>query len=291
MTRCAFLGLGIMGRPMALNLLKAGFPLTVWNRDPAKTAPLVDAGAAAAPTAREAAAGADLVFVMVSDPAAALAVARGADGALAGLRPGAGYVDFSTVDPGTSAALAAEVAAAGGRFLEAPVSGSKGPAEQGTLVILAAGDRDLYDQAGPALDAVGKLRLFLGEAGAGARMKLVVNMVMGGMMTAFSEGLALADRAGLDAAQLQEVLAAGAVANPMFALKGPLMAAGRDEPAFPLKHMRKDLRLARALGEAVGQRLPTAAAADALFVEALDRGLGDRDFSAVHRVVSGRAAG
>jgi glyoxylate/succinic semialdehyde reductase len=289
--RIAFLGLGIMGQPMALNLVKAGFPVTVWNRMPARTAPLADAGAAVAPTAREAAAAADVTIAMVADPDAALAVVGGPDGAAAGLAPGAGYVDMSTVDPETSAAVAAAVIAAGGRFLEAPVSGSKGPAEQGSLVIMAAGDRGLYDEAGAALDAIGKLRVFLGETGAAARMKLVVNMVMGGMMTAFSEGLALAGRTGLDTDRLLEVLAAGAVANPMFALKGPAMLAGRDDPAFPLKHMRKDLRLARELGQGVGLALPTAAAADGLFVRALDAGLGDRDFSAVHGVVSAPEAG
>lgn len=289
--RLAFLGLGIMGEPMALNLVKAGFTVTVWNRSGGRTAALAAAGAAVAATAREAAAAADITFAMVSDPEAALAVVSGPDGAAAGLARGAGYVDMSTVDPAACLAVEAAVTAAGGRCLEAPVSGSKGPAEQGTLVIMAAGDRTLYDEAGPALDAMGKLRVFLGETGAAARMKLVVNMVMGGMMAAFSEGLALADRTGLDTDRLLEVLAAGAVANPMFALKGPQMAAGRHEPAFPLKHMRKDLRLARALGREAGLPLAVAGAADDLFVAALAAGLGDRDFCAVHGVVSGREAG
>ena len=212
------------------------------------------------------------------------------DGAVAGLGAGRGYVDMSTVDAGTSRTIAAAAAAAGGRFLEAPVSGTKGPAEQATLIILAAGDRPLYDEAVPALEAMGKLHLFLGETGQAARLKLVVNMVMGGMMTAFSEGLALADRAGLADADLLQVLAAGALANPMFAVKGPLMVAGRDEPAFPLKHAQKDLRLALQLGDELGQPLATAAAANEVFKQARRAGLADRDFSAVHRVVAGRAA-
>ncbi|MBE0564485.1 MAG: NAD(P)-dependent oxidoreductase, partial [Krumholzibacteria bacterium] len=215
-------------------------------------------------------------------------VALGPDGAVAGLGAGAGYVDMSTVDAATSRAIGAAVTAAQGRFLEAPVSGSKGPAEQGTLVILAAGDRSLYEEAAPALDALGRTRLFLGGTGQAARLKLVVNMIMGGMMAAFSEGLALAQRAGLAPDDLLAALAAGALANPMFAAKGPLMAAGRDEPAFALKHARKDLRLARELGRELGLRLDTAAAADALLLAALAAGLGERDFSAVHRVVAGR---
>ncbi|MFN2370505.1 MAG: NAD(P)-dependent oxidoreductase [Candidatus Krumholzibacteriia bacterium] len=288
MTTLGFLGLGIMGTPMALNLRRAGFDLVVWNRDAARCAPLEAAGARRAATPREAAAAAGITFAMVADPEAARAVALGPDGAAAGLGAGAGYVDMSTVDAATSRAIGAAVSAAQGRFLEAPVSGSKGPAEQGTLVILAAGDRSLHEEAGPALEAMGRIRLFLGETGQGARLKLVVNMVMGGMMTAFSEGLALAQRAGLEPDDLLAALAAGALANPMFAAKGPLMVQGRDEPAFPLKHARKDLRLARELGRELGQRLDTAAAADALFAAALDAGLGDRDFSAVHRVVATR---
>ena len=289
--KLAFLGLGIMGRPMALNLIRAGHDLVVWNRTAARCAPLVEAGARQAGSAREAAAAADIAFVMVSDPAAARAVALDPDGAVAGLAAGAGYVDMSTVDAATSREIGAAVAAAGARFLEAPVSGTRGPAEQGTLVILAAGDRGLYDEAGPALDALGKKRVFLGETGQGARMKLVVNMVMGGMLAAFSEGLALAGRAALTADQLLDVLAAGALANPMFAVKGPLMAAGDDAPAFPLKHAQKDLRLALALGDELAQPLAVAAAANELLKRARAAGLGDRDFSAVHRVVAGRDAG
>lgn len=288
MTTLGFLGLGIMGTPMALNLRKAGFELVVWNRDASRCAPLEAAGARRAVTPRAVAAAASITFAMVADPEAARAVALGPDGAVAGLGAGAGYVDMSTVDATTSRAIGAAVTAAQGRFLEAPVSGSKGPAEQGTLVILAAGDRSLYDEAASALDAMGRTRLFLGETGQAARLKLVVNMIMGGMLAAFSEGLALAQRAGLAPDDLLAALAAGALANPMFAAKGPLMAAGRDEPAFPLKHARKDLRLARELGGELGLRLDTAAAADALFLAALAAGLGDRDFSAVHRVVAGR---
>lgn len=291
MMRLGFLGLGIMGRPMALNLLRAGFPLAVWNRDPSRAAPLVEAGATAAASPRAVTEACAITFAMVADPEAALAVAMGAQGAVAGLGGGRGYVDMSTVDAGTSRAIAAAAAAAGGRFLEAPVSGTRGPAEQGTLVILAAGDRPLYEAALPALEAMGKLHLFLGETGQAARLKLVVNMIMGGMMTAFSEGLALADRAGLASGDLLQVLAAGALANPMFAGKGPLMAAGRDDPAFPLKHAQKDLRLALQLGQELGQPLATAAAANGLFLQARQAGLADRDFSAVHRVVAGRTAG
>jgi 3-hydroxyisobutyrate dehydrogenase-like beta-hydroxyacid dehydrogenase len=287
--KLGFVGLGIMGRPMALNLLRGGHELTVWNRTTAACGPLREAGAAVAPSPAAVAAAADITFAMLADPAAALAVACGPGGIHEGLGTGGGYVDMSTVDAVTSARIAAAVAARGGRFLEAPVSGSRQPAEQGTLVILAAGDAGLYDEAAPALDLLGKKRLYLGEVGNGARMKLVVNMVMGGMMTAFCEGLTLARATGLAPADVLEVLDAGAIANPMFRGKGPRMLAGDYAVAFPLKHMSKDLRLARALAAAAGVELPVSAAADDSFARALGAGDGagdgDLDFSALLRTV------
>ncbi len=281
-----FLGTGIMGAPMAMNLLRTGVQLRVWNRTPDKCAALAAAGAVTCATPQEVCAGADITFAMLADPQAAREVFFAADGAAAGLAAGHDYVDMSTVDPGTSRNLAAAAAEVGARFLEAPVSGSKKPAIDGTLVILAAGDRTLYDDAATALEAMGKLRVFLGEVGQGARMKLVVNMIMGGMMTAFGEGLALAGRGGLDPSVLLEVLAAGALANPMFAVKGPAAVRGEFPPAFPLKHMQKDLRLALQLGDELTQPLPTAAAANASFIRALSAGLADLDFSAVCRVIA-----
>ena len=179
------------------------------------------------------------------------------------------------------------VEAAGAKFLEAPVSGSKKPAEDGALIFLAAGDRALYDQALPALEVMGKLSVYLGATGNGARMKLVVNMVMGSMMAAFCEGVSLAERSGLELETLLEVLDNGAMANPMFRLKGPSLMKDQFPPAFPLKHMQKDLRLALALGDQCGQPLPVAAAANQDFVQARGMGLGDNDFAAVHRVVKG----
>ncbi len=282
MTKYGFLGLGIMGQPMAGNLLRTGCELRVWNRTPAKCAPLAREGAVVCEGPAEVCAGSDITFAMLADPEAARAVFASA---ASGLGPGHDYVDMSTVDARTSKDLAAAATRAGARFLEAPVSGSKQPASDGSLVILAAGDRSLYDDAAPALDAMGKLKVYLGEVGQGACVKLVVNMIMGGMMTAFGEGLALAGRAGLDGPTLLDVLAAGALANPMFAGKGPAILDGSFSPAFPLRHMQKDLRLALQLGDDLAQPLPTAASANAAFIRARDEGLADLDFSAVCRVL------
>ena len=222
--------------------------------------------------------------------------------------------------------------AKGGRFLEAPVSGSKGPAANGQLIFLAGGDKALYDMVTPELDAMGKKSFHFGEVGAGTKMKLVVNMVMGTMMCAFGEGLHLCTEQGLDASQLLEVRAAGrsrprrpperptcrpsrlqpsaappaaalasiapgvspaqpvaaqvlelgAIANPMFKLKGPKMLQGDHAPNFPLQHAHKDMRLAVAAGEAVGLGMPVSAAAESAMKRARDEGHGELDFSAVY---------
>ncbi len=141
------------------------------------------------------------------------------------------------------------VRAKGGRFLEAPVSGSKVPAEQGQLVFLTAGEKALFDLALPKLEAMGKASFFLGDTGKGTEMKLVVNMIMASMMSSLSEGLVLAQQAGLPPTDVVQVLGLGAMANPMFALKGPKIIADEHTPNFPLKHAQKDLAFAIALAD------------------------------------------
>eukprot|EP00850_Spirogloea_muscicola_P006019 SM000028S10113 [mRNA] locus=s28:409918:412579:- [translate_table: standard] len=331
-----------MGTAMARNLLAAGYDVTVWNRSAAKCQPLLDAGAKQGASPREVAAACQLTFAMLADPAGAMEVACSENGAVRGLGPGKGcqvqcrdlnggsgalrqlcsrYIDVSTVDAQTAQAISKGVRAAGATYLEAPVSGSKKPAEDGTLIFLTggellcrpetavarsrqspmpgthdarvrvlscAGDRELFDEASPALDVMGKSSFFLGEVGKGASMKLVVNMVMGSMMASFSEGLALGEKAGLDPTQILEVVSQGAIAAPMFALKGPAMLKASYPPAFPLKHQQKDLRLALELGVEVAQPLPVAAAANEHFKAAKEAGQGDSDFSAVLEAVKGQ---
>jgi 3-hydroxyisobutyrate dehydrogenase-like beta-hydroxyacid dehydrogenase len=284
--KIGFLGLGIMGQPMAKNLLEKGFDLVVWNRDSAKCLPLVEAGAVEGASPAEVVDTTDVTFAMLADPAAAESVFFRPDGVFEGMKPGKAFVDFSTVDEFTSRNIAQAVTEAGGRFLEAPVSGSKQPAENGQLIILAAGDRTLFQQLEPAFSALAKKSVFLGEVGQGARMKLVVNMIMGGMMGAFCEGLALGEKCGLNADGVVEILQAGAMSNPMFAGKGAQIMAEDFSPAFPLKHMHKDLRLAVELAAEMGQSLDVSSTALNVFQEAMEEGLGDDDFSAVAKTVS-----
>ncbi|KAL3694956.1 hypothetical protein R1sor_008607 [Riccia sorocarpa] len=317
-----FLGLGIMGVAMAKNLLKLGVPLTVWNRSPDKCGPLVELGATAAKTPAEVVAKSTITFAMLADPAVALAVALGPGGVVEGIAPGRSYVDMSTVDAETSANISKVVYSSqstifltnctdkvsvrmfeeppnmtsdklwqaitekGGRFLEGPVSGSKKPAEDGQLVILAAGDESLFHDVAAPFDVLGKKSFYLGEVGNGAKMKLVVNMIMGSMMAAFSEGLALAEKTGLKQNDLLDVVELGAIASPIFKLKGPSVIKGSFAPAFPLKHQQKDMRLALALGDEVAQTMPVAAAANEVYKKARTMGLGDNDFSAIYKAVT-----
>lgn len=285
MATYGFLGLGIMGSRMAANLVRAGFEVTVWNRSADKCAPLVELGARQGATPREVVAACDITFAMLADPAADEAVLYGPDGVLAGVSAGHDFVDMSTLDDGTTRRAAAAVRERRARYLEAPVTGSKQPAEEGQLVVLAAGDRALFDAAVPAFDVVGKKSVFLGEVGNGSRMKLVVNAVMGSMMAALAEGVALGTKAGLDGTTILEVLDAGATAAPMFKVKGPLLVRREFEPAFPLKHQQKDLRLALALAESLRQPTPGIATTNETFKRAMAEGHGDEDMSAVFEVL------
>jgi 3-hydroxyisobutyrate dehydrogenase-like beta-hydroxyacid dehydrogenase len=285
MPRYGFLGLGIMGSAMAANLVRAGFGVTVWNRSPDKCAPLVALGAKQAATPREVAAHSEITFAMLADPAAARQVCFGPFGVLQGLDEGRGYVDVSTVDDATARDVGAAVRECGGRFLDAPVSGTKKPAEDGALVFLASGDRSLFDEAAPALEAMGKKSFYLGETpGQGARMKLVINSIMGSMLTALCEGLSLGLKGGLEGSDMLDVLASGAVANPMFAIKGAMMLRGEYPASFPLRHMQKDMHLALGLGNDLGQAMPCAAAAGEAFKMARAEGLADEDFAALFRL-------
>ncbi|KAL5579457.1 hypothetical protein UlMin_011899 [Ulmus minor] len=283
-----FLGIGIMGSPMAQNLIKAGCDVTVWNRTKSKCDSLISLGAKYKSVPAEVAASCDVTFAMLSDPQSAFEVACGKHGAATGMSSGKGYVDVSTVDGETSKSISDQIKATGALFLEAPVSGSKKPAEDGQLIFLTAGDKTLYETVAPLLDIMGKSRFYLGDVGNGAAMKLVVNMIMGSMMASFSEGLLLSEKVGLDPKVLVEVVSQGAISAPMYSMKGPSMIQSLYPTAFPLKHQQKDLRLALGLAESVSQPTPIAAAANELYKVAKSHGLSDQDFSAVLEALKGK---
>lgn len=276
-----FVGVGIMGKGMVLCLLKEGYSVVAWNRDTAKTKEVVDEypeSCTAAGSPSEVVEQCDVTFCMLSTIEASEAVFPTM---LEAVKDGKCIVDCATLTPQRMQDMASLVEGKRGKFLEAPVSGSKVPAETGQLIFLCGGDQDLYEKVKPALGIMGKADFFFGPVGQGSKMKLVVNMIMGDMMAALGEGLALSEAAGLSTDDLLKVLDLGVMSNPMFRLKGSKMVAGNHAPNFPLKHAQKDMRFALQLGDDVDQALPVTAAANAAFLKArADHG--DEDFSAVY---------
>ena len=282
--RIGFIGVGIMGKGMASCLLKAKRSLVVWNRDASKAQKLAEAYPGLVTVVKspgDVIAKCALTYSMLSTLEASKAVFPQI---IDSIRDGKSLVDCATLTPERMQLMNDDVIANGGRFLEAPVSGSKVPAAQGALIFLCGGDRNLYDQVKPDLSEMGKADFHYGDVGSGSKMKLVVNMVMGNMMVALGEGLALCEASQLpadDEAGLLKVLDLGIMANGLFKLKGPKMLAGNHAPNFPLKHAQKDMRFALNLGDQVSVPLPLAAAANASFL-AQRAAHGDEDFSAVY---------
>jgi 3-hydroxyisobutyrate dehydrogenase-like beta-hydroxyacid dehydrogenase len=280
MTSVAFLGLGSMGAPMARRILAAGFPTAVWNRNPERVAPFIPLGASVSATPRAAAASADVVCTMLSDPAAVDAVASGPDGLLAGLRDGALWLDFSTVTPAASRGFAARAAEKNARFCDVPVAGSVKPAADGTLKILAGGDAADLERGRPVLDAVSKGVLHFGPVGQGSAMKLVNNLLFGVSLAGFGEALGLARKLGLPEKETTEWLLSIPSVSPYLKAKMDFLAAGGEPPAFSLALMEKDLRLMVEAGGGPASA-PVVEAARSDYERARAAGLGEKDFSHV----------
>ena len=278
-TRVAFLGLGAMGLPMARNVLKAGYPLVAWNRTAARAAVLRPAGARVAETPRAAVEDADVVITMLTDAAAAEAVALGADGLIGGLRAGATYVDMSTVTPETSRRLGDATAARGAHFLDAPVVGTIGPAAEGTLTILVGGDEATFEAQRPLLACMGTTILHAGPVGQGSWLKLLVNAMLGISMQAFFEIVALGQRAGFGRRWLIETLAGLPVSSAAAKGKAPSVIARDFAQKFTLDLIHKDFRqLLEAAGE-LGVASPLATVTYGMFGQARHSGRGALDYS------------
>ncbi len=283
--KIAFLGLGIMGTGMALRLVKAGFDVTVYNRNPDRTVPLHEAGAKTAATARQAASNADLIISMVSDDNAARAI--WAD-ALENVKPGFIAIESSTVSLTWVKDWSAQVTAKGGQPLDAPVTGSKAAAENGELTFLVGGDAAALDTARPAFNAMGKGVAHLGATGAGATLKLINNFMCGVQLASLAEALTLVDRAGLDRAQAFDVLANGSPGSPFVKLIGGRMATGDDTVHFLLRLMAKDLTYGKAEGEAQGVDMTTVTAALAQVQAGIAKGFGEGDISGLYKALKTR---
>ena len=280
-----FLGLGIMGSRMAANLRRAGFDVVVWNRTRARAEEL---GEPIADTPRAAASGADAVITMVVDAPQVEDVLFGADGAAEGLAPGALAIDMSTIAPSAARAIAERLREHGAAFVEAPVSGSRPRAEDGTLTIMAGGDPADFERAKPLFQAMGELIVHCGPTGHGAMTKLLMNSLAATNAAAIAEALEIGGSFGLDLERVVQVLRAGSSASLMLDLKAGPMIERNYEPLFKLAHMLKDVRHCLEEAEALGEEFRLAADAERLYAAADAVGLGDEDFAAVAEAVRAR---
>lgn len=284
-----FVGLGIMGRRMAANLLDDGADLVVYNRTKAKADPLVEQGATWADTPADLARRVDLLFTMVANPEAVRQVALGPDGFLDALKPGTLWADCSTVNPSFTRTMADEARERDIRFVDAPVAGTKGPAEEGALLFLVGGEEADVDVCRPYFEVMGREVVHIGGQGMGTALKMVVNMLLGTSMVAFSEALALGQSLGIDRKQLVDTLIGSPVVAPFLEYKRSKIEEGEYEPDFPLKWMLKDMHLAALTGYEEGTALPTENAAKEVFALAARQGWSEQDFAAVYELLNDQA--
>jgi 3-hydroxyisobutyrate dehydrogenase-like beta-hydroxyacid dehydrogenase len=294
--RVGFAGIGRMGLPMARNVLEAGFPLSVFNRTPERCAPLVEAGATLAATPAELARGSELVITMVADDEAVRALLDGPDGMLAGAEPGLTLIEMSTIGPLAAREIAAHCAAHGVEMLDAPVSGSIAVATAGQLTILVGGEQAALERARPILDAMSKAVLHLGPSGAGAAIKLAINLIIGATVQSVSEALVVAEASGIEREAAYDAIASSVVGSTFVDYKRDAWIDPDGTPtAFTLDLMLKDLGLALELGEATGvPLLATSAAVNGTTLAiGLEGGDGDqvRIADALRRVRDGQQEG
>ncbi|XP_058818010.1 cytokine-like nuclear factor N-PAC isoform X2 [Topomyia yanbarensis] len=277
-----FLGLGIMGCGIVKNLLNSGHSVVVWNRTATKCRKFQEAGAEVADTPSDVIEMTDVTFSCVSDPQVAKDLVFGNCGVMSANLVGKGYVEMTGVDPETSQDIAEQIISKGGRYLEAQIQGSKNQAEEGTLIILAAGERLLFEECQTCFEAISRNSFYLGDVGNATKMNLVLQMISGVTLAGIAEGLALADRAGLQQKDVLEVLELTNMSSEMLLQKGNSIIKGEFPTHQPLKHMQKDLKLALAMADGLEQSLPITAASNEVYKHAKRLGYGSHDASAVY---------
>jgi 3-hydroxyisobutyrate dehydrogenase-like beta-hydroxyacid dehydrogenase len=285
--RIAFAGLGIMGAPMARNLVQAGFDVSVYNRTGEKAERFAaEHGAKAVATPADAAERAGVFVTMVPDQPQVEEVLFGTSGAAEALPQGALVIDMSTISPTASRGLSERLAERGLGYVEAPVSGSKPKAEDGTLTIMAAGEREDFERALPLFEVMGERIVHVGPVGHGQMAKLLTNTMGAVNAAVLAEAVRTAKRAGIDRDAFLEVAAGSAGASAMLNLKGPLMFEERFEPAlFKLEHMLKDVRHTLDEARVLGIELELGALAERLYAKAAESGHSEQDFAAVYTAV------
>jgi 3-hydroxyisobutyrate dehydrogenase/glyoxylate/succinic semialdehyde reductase len=285
--KIGFIGLGIMGSRMAANLQRKGHELVVYNRTRPKADPLIANGAVWAQTPADVAGQAAVVITMLAKPDAVAETALlGKYGFLHRLAANSLWIDCSTVNPSFSRLMAAEAKQRKVRFIDAPVAGSKGPAEQGQLIFFVGGENADVEEARPLFEAMGKAVFHVGGHGMGTAMKMVNNIILAQAMAAFSEAMVLGESLGIAREQLLNTLLSSPVVAPFLAFKRSKIEEGKFDPEFPLQWMHKDLQLAADTAYETGAVIPLANLTKEIYALAVKNGLGEQDFSAVYKVLS-----
>jgi 3-hydroxyisobutyrate dehydrogenase-like beta-hydroxyacid dehydrogenase len=275
-----------MGSRMVKRLLDAGHTVTGYNRTKTKADWLIEAGMQWADSPRAVAETADMTFSMVTSTEAVKAITQGPDGILAGLSSGKIYIDMTTMSPGYSQELAAQVAERGAAMLDAPVSGSVVTLEQGKLSIMVGGDADAFEKARPILQDIGPKVTHVGGNGLAVSMKIATNLSLAVQMLAFSEGVLLAEKSGIKRETAVEVLLNSVMASPMVIYRGPFVLKQPDEAWFDCNMMQKDMLLALEMGRRLSVPLPTTSVTNELLTTARAMGLADKDFATLFNALA-----
>lgn len=289
--RIGFAGLGLMGVRMAENLLKKGFPLTVWNRTASKAQALVKAGAHLAETPFDLAERSDVVVACVADPAAVEELVFGPQGLIGGVRPGFRYVESSTVSPETTRRVAAALRERGGDLLEAPMTGSKNGAAAGTLLFMTGGKPEVHEELLPVLMAMGSKAVLCGDVGQGSTVKLIGNTLISFMLEGLCEGLVVGQRAGVSIEKILEVVMASGFSSPYYPFKGSQIAKRDFDQHFSIDLLVKDQTLMLKEAESLRVPMPGLAAIREVCQAARAQGHGQEDIAAVVKAIETAAGG
>ena len=276
--KIGWIGLGKMGIPMSKNLVKKGYPVTVYNRTKEKTKELVAEGAKVADSPKSLAANVDVTISMISDDPVLEAVSIGKDGAFEGAKSGAIYIDMSTVSPVSSAKVAEVAAKKGIKYLRAPVSGSTVLASAGTLTIFASGPKDAYDKCADIFGSMGQKVFHVGNGDEARYLKLLLNMMVGITSLMAGEALTFGEKGGMDWSQMIDIIAASVVASPLIGYKAQLLKSRNYAPAFTIEQMAKDFDIALETGRAANVPMPVTALARQFFGAMKAKGKGGLDF-------------
>ncbi|MBF2036984.1 MAG: NAD(P)-dependent oxidoreductase [Leptolyngbyaceae cyanobacterium T60_A2020_046] len=287
--KVAFIGMGTMGVPMALNLLKAGFSVTVHNRTRDREMSVAEAGAQRAESPQAAAMGADVVLTCVSDTPDVEAVLVGPQGVIHGAQPGAIAIDLSTISPMATVALAQVLGQRGVTLLDAPVSGGSEGAKQGTLSIMVGGDAEAFARARPVLASIGRTITHLGPSGSGQITKAINQVIVAGTYWAVAEGITLGLKAGLDMDQVVQAVGGGAAGSWGLTNRSGNMIVNEYPLGFRVRLHQKDLKIALDAAQKLGVALPMAAFVDQAETGLIGRGYGDEDISAIARILREQA--